>query len=107
MRALLARLLALAALVAVLDDGSACLIALATGAAPGAPTELAWRAPCQCGCAHHSASTLTSVGLAQPAAPQALAAVPAPQRAPVPGAPAPAFASAPARPIDHVPIALA
>ena len=107
MRALVARLLALAALVAVLDDGSACLISLASGPARGAPSELAWRAPCPCGCAHHGAATLVGVGLAQPAAPQSVAAVPVRPRPPVPTAEAQAFASAPPRPVDHVPISLA
>jgi len=106
MRALFAQLLALAALVAVLDDGSACLISLATGPAPGAPSELAWRAPCPCGCAHHAA-TLIDVGLSQPAAPQAEAELPTPERAPAPLAAEAHLPSAPARAIDHVPIALA
>ena len=105
MRALLARLLALAALVAVLDDGSACLISLASAPASAAPSELAWRAPCPCGCAHHAATPI-GVGLSQPAAPQGEAELPRPERAPAPLAAAAHFSSAPARAIDHVPIAL-
>jgi len=107
MRAALARLLALAALVAVLDDGAACLIALVETPASAPAAELAWRAPCPCGCAQHAAATLIGVGLGQPAAPQAVAAVPVPARSAAPGAPALRLASAPARPVDHVPIARA
>jgi len=106
MRALLARCLAAVALAAVLGDASACLISLARAPAAGDAPELEWRAPCPCGCAQH-APTLAGVGLAQPAAPQAQAALPAPERAPAPSAPERAFASAPPRPIDHVPIPLA
>jgi len=99
-----ARWFALLALCAVLYDGSACLIALATSPPAAAPNDLVWRAPCPCGCGQH-APTLIGVGISQPAAPQALASLP---RA---GKPAPPLAthshvpSAPPRGIDHVPIA--
>jgi hypothetical protein len=106
MRAALARLLALAALIAVLDDGAACLVALVSAPAPGPASELAWRAPCPCGCGQH-APTLIGVGLNQPAAPQTLAAVPPATRPDAPPAVALRFASAPPRAIDHVPVALA
>ncbi len=105
MRALVARSLALLALVALLDDGSACLVALASGPSAGEPSELAYRAPCPCGCAQHEA-TLVGVGLAQPAAPQELAALQKPERALAPLSNPARIPSAPPRAIDHVPIAL-
>lgn len=105
MRAWLARAVALTALFAVLDDASACLVALASAPPPSAPRELAYRTPCPCGCSEHAA-TLVGVGLSQPAAPQATAALPEPERAPAPRANPARIASAPARAIDHVPIAL-
>jgi len=105
MRAALARTLALLALVAVLDDGAACLIALIRLPAPEAAQELSWRAPCPCGCAQHAA-TLVGVGLAQPAAPQAIESLARAERGTAPLAPAVRFANAPGRPIDHVPISL-
>jgi hypothetical protein len=106
MPALAARVLALLALVAVLYDGSACLVALASAPAAGEPHELAYRAPCPCGCAQHAA-TLIGVGLSQPAAPQELSALPKPARATAPEARDARIPSAPVRAIDHVPIALA
>jgi hypothetical protein len=106
MRALVARALASLALVALLYDASACLVALASAPRAGEPSELAYRAPCPCGCARHSL-TLAGVGLSQPAAPQALAALPEPERAPAPLASVARIPSAPPRAIDHVPIALA
>jgi hypothetical protein len=105
MRALAARLLALLALITVLDDAGACFVALATAPSAGEPSELAYRAPCPCGCAQHAA-TLAGVGLSQPAAPSALAALPVPERAPAPRAPDSHMPNAPPRGIDHVPIAL-
>jgi hypothetical protein len=106
MRSALARALALCALVAVLDDGAACLVALIRAPAPEAAQDLAWRAPCPCGCAQHTA-TLIGVGLAQPAAPQTAEAVPAPERGPAPLAAPLRLATAPPRAVDHVPIPLA
>ncbi|MFI5317633.1 MAG: hypothetical protein ACHQ6T_18165 [Myxococcota bacterium] len=106
MRGAAARLLALLALVAVLGDANACLVALASAPSAGAPSELAYRAPCPCGCAQHAA-TLAGVGLSQPAAPQGVAALPAPERARPPLAPEARLPHAPAHSIDHVPIALA
>ena len=106
MRAAAARLLALLALVTVLDDASACFVALATAPSAGQSSALSYRAPCPCGCAQHSA-TLFDVGLSQPAAPPALAALPAPERPLPPRAPESRVPSAPPRAVDHVPIALA
>jgi len=106
MRAALARALSLVALVALLYDGTACLVSLATGPGAAQPNELAWRLPCPCGCAQHAA-TLIGVGLSQPAAPQALAALPVPPRAPVIARDEVPPPSAPLRAIDHVPISLA
>jgi hypothetical protein len=105
MRAGLARALALVALLGVLYDGSACLVALASAPPAGAPSELAYRTPCPCGCAQHGV-TLIGVGLSQPAAPQELAALPKPPRAPAPQAAPARIPRAPLRAIDHVPIAL-
>jgi hypothetical protein len=104
MRAGAARLCGLLALCALLYDGSACLIAFASAPPADAPRELTVRAPCPCGCAQHLA-TLVGVGLSQPAAPQALAALPA--KPLPPAAPARRLPDAPPRGVDHVPIALA
>lgn len=106
MRAFAARLLAGIALVALLYDASACLVALASAPPAGAPSELAYRLPCPCGCAQHAA-TLAGVGLSQPAAPQEIAALPEPERAPAPRTSEARIPGAPPRAIDHVPIARA
>ena len=108
MRAAAGRVACLVALCALLYDGSACLVAFASAPAPdGAPApELALRAPCPCGCAQHVA-TLIGVGLSQPAAPQALAELPAPERPLPPRTPAERLPDAPPRGVDHVPISLA
>ena len=106
MRAAAARVLGLLALVAVLNDANACFAVLASAPSAGQPSELAYRAPCPCGCAQHVA-TLPGVGLSQPAAPQALSALPTPERARPPVAPDARLPGAPARCVDHVPIALA
>jgi hypothetical protein len=106
MRAALARAFSLVALLALFYDGSACLVALASGPGATEPGELAYRMPCPCGCAQHAATPI-GVGLAQPAAPQELAGLPAPPRAPAPRLPDARLPSAPPRAIDHVPISLA
>jgi hypothetical protein len=93
------------ALVAVLFDASACLIALASEPSRGAPSELAWRTPCPCGCSQHAA-TLIGVGLSQPAAPQAVAELPPRERPPLLQSEPARLPFAPPRAIDHVPIAL-
>jgi hypothetical protein len=105
MRGTAARLLAIFALLAVLHDGSACLVALAAAPGAGEPSELAYRAPCPCGCAQHAA-TLAGVGLAQLAAPPALAAMPVPERPLPPRAPDSHVPSVPPLGVDHVPISL-
>ena len=106
MRGWLARVLGVAALCAVLYDGSACLIALASAPPADAPAELEYRVPCPCGCAQHL-STLIGVGLSQPAAPQAVASLPdAPKPVP-PVTPDLRLPSVPPDGVDHVPISLA
>ena len=105
MRAAAARL-ACVALCALLYDGSACLVAFASAAPADPAQELSLRSPCPCGCAQHLA-TLIGVGLSQPAAPQALAELPAAGK-PLPSpAPVRRLPDAPPRAVDHVPISLA
>jgi hypothetical protein len=100
------RLACVFALCALLYDGSACFVAFMTAPPADPPQELSMRAPCPCGCAQHLA-TLIGVGLSQPAAPQALAALP-PAAKPAPlAAPVRRLPEAPPRVVDHVPIALA
>ena len=101
------RLLALLALVALLDDASACLsIVYSLSPQNADQEELAYRAPCPCGCAQHAAA-LAGVGLSQLAAPPGALALAAPPRAlPVTDAPRD-LPNAPPRAIDHVPIASA
>ena len=106
MRAAAARLVGLLALFAVLYDANACLVGLASAPSAAQANELAYRAPCPCGCAQHAA-TLIGVGLSQPAAPQALAALPSAERAQPARAPDVQLPRAPAHGVDHVPIALA
>jgi hypothetical protein len=105
-RAVAARLACVVALCALLYDGSACLLAFAPAPPSDGPQELSLRAPCPCGCAQHLA-TLVGVGLSQPAAPQALAALPAAPRPLPPPAPALRLPEAPPHGVDHVPISLA
>ena len=101
------RLFALLALVALLDDASACLSIVHSLAPQNAGQEqLAMRAPCPCGCPQH-ANPLAGIGLAQLAAPPAELALREPPRS------RPDFAlprdlpNAPPCAIDHVPIASA
>jgi hypothetical protein len=98
---------ALLALCALLDDASVCLSVVYSLSPQTAPQEeLAYRTPCPCGCAQHSAS-LAGIGLSQFAAPPAEVALAAPPRAlPVSEAPTD-LPTAPPLPIDHVPIASA
>jgi hypothetical protein len=98
---------ALVALVALLDDASACLsIVYSLSPQNADQEELAYRAPCPCGCAQHSAA-LAGLGLSQFAAPPSEVALAAPPRAlPVSDAPRD-LPNAPPRAIDHVPIASA
>jgi hypothetical protein len=101
------RVLALLALCALLDDASVCLsVVYARAPQTADQEELAYRAPCPCGCAQHAAA-LAGIGLAQFAAPPAELALPAPPRARfVLDAPRD-LPTAPPRSIDHVPIAAA
>jgi hypothetical protein len=101
------RVFALLALCALLDDASVCLSVVYSRAPETADQEeLAYRAPCPCGCAQHAA-VLAGVGLAQFAAPPSELALPAPPRA-LPYFDAPRdLPNAPPRAIDHVPIASA
>jgi len=101
------RLLALLTLVALLDDASACLSLLYSLSPQTAPQEeLAWRAPCPCGCAQH-VTALAGIGLAQLAAPPAASALPEPPRARPASTTSRDLPNAPPRAIDHVPIASA
>ena len=98
---------ALAALVALLDDASTCLsVVYSLSPQTADQEELAYRAPCPCGCAQHTAA-LAGIGLGQLAAPPSALALVAPPRA-LPSFDAPRdLPNAPPRPIDHVPIASA
>jgi len=107
LRSAAVRIFGLLALVALLDDASACLSLVYSLAPQTAPQEeLAYRTPCPCGCAQHAAA-LAGIGLSQFAAPPAELALAAPPRAlPVFDAPRD-LPTAPPRSIDHVPIACA
>lgn len=98
---------ALMALVSLLDDASACLsIVYSLSPQTADQEELAYRAPCPCGCAQHTAA-LAGIGLGQLAAPPSALALTAPPRT-LPASHAPRdLPNAPPRAIDHVPIASA
>ena len=101
------RILALLALVALLDDASVCLsVVYSLAPQTAGQEELAYRTPCPCGCAQHAAA-LAGIGLSQFAAPPAELALAAPPRALPDFAPPGDLPSAPRRSIDHVPIASA
>jgi len=105
LRALALRGAAVLALVALLDDASACLsIVYSLAPQTAGQEELAYRAPCPCGCPQH-ATALAGIGLSQLAAPPGALALPAPTGALPFATLSRDLPTAPSRPIDHVPIA--
>jgi len=100
----ISRLIAAFVLVGVLADASACIVAFSPVDEPAG--QLAVSALCPCGCKAHTGGPV-GIGLGQFAAPPAESLLPKATRAAPAIAVLPALAIAPAREIDHVPIALA